>query len=148
MGTDTAPTPARSRGIAYWAVLALAVVILCAGMPIFAGGVWLIMLGGSVFYAAAGAGLFLAGFFMIRMSMMGFWFYVLTFAGTAAWTFADVGADFQALWQRLALPGVILLLTMLAVPCLLRKGFAAARPSHPSPNEGTAMVFPSRHRSA
>ncbi|WP_147253017.1 glucose dehydrogenase [Thalassospira profundimaris] len=125
MDTSNEDQAAPGRGIGYWAVIALAIVILCIGMPIFAGGVWLIMLGASSFYALAGAGLFLTGFFMMRMSMLGFWFYLLTFMGTAAWTVSDVGMDMDALFQRLAVPFIALLLVFLASPRLWRGGRAA-----------------------
>ncbi|WP_211275892.1 hypothetical protein [Thalassospira mesophila] len=150
MDANNGSISAHKGGIGYWAVIALAVVILCVGMPIFAGGVWLVMLGGSVFYAAAGAGLFLAGFFMIRMSMAGFWFYLLTFIGTAAWTFDDVGAHGEALFQRLVVPMVILLLVLLAVPCLRRRGVAIARKRALDAGIGAVShgAFSSRERNA
>ncbi len=127
MDTSNEEKATPVRGIGYWAVIALAIVILCIGMPIFAGGVWLIMLGASSFYALAGAGLFLTGFFMMRMSMLGFWFYLLTFAGTAAWIVSDVGMNFHALFERLAVPFIALLLVFLASPRLWRRGRSVHR---------------------
>ncbi|PKR53274.1 hypothetical protein COO20_14310 [Thalassospira marina] len=140
MDTSNEDHAAPARGVGYWAVIALSIVILCIGMPIFAGGVWLIMLGASSFYALAGAGLFLAGFFMMRMSMLGFWFYLLTFMGTAAWTVNDVGMDFQALFQRLAVPLIALLLVLLASPRLWRGGHSVNRET--ARREGGEGVVP------
>ncbi|WP_073954138.1 hypothetical protein [Thalassospira sp. TSL5-1] len=146
MDTSNEERAASRRGIGYWAVIALAIVILCVGMPIFAGGIWLIMLGASSFYALAGAGLFLAGFFMMRMSMLGFWFYLLTFMGTAAWIVSDVGMDLHALFQRLAVPFIALLLVFLASPRLWRGGRSARpEPAGDAGNKGSVphMAFSS-----
>ena len=68
----------RNRGFGYWAVMVLAAVMVLFGLPIFAGGVWLIALGGSWYYALAGLGLLVSDWFLFRHSMLGVWIYLLT----------------------------------------------------------------------
>ena len=75
----------RARGFGYWAVVVLALIMAVFGLPILAGGIWLIALGGSWYYALAGLGLVVSAFFLFRHSMTGVWIYLLTFAGTLIW---------------------------------------------------------------
>jgi quinoprotein glucose dehydrogenase len=114
------------RGFGYWAVAALAVILIIFGLPILAGGVWLIALGGSWYYALAGLGLLLTAWFLFRHSMMAIWIYLLTFAGTLIWALWERGLDGWAQVPRLVAPTVILVLVLLAIPAL-RGRFAGGR---------------------
>ena len=115
-----------NRGIAYWAVVVLAVVMVLFGLPILAGGLWLITLGGSWYYALAGLGLLVSAWFLFRHSMLGVWVYLVTFAGTVIWALWERGFDGWAQVPRLVAPTVILILVLLAVPAL-RGRFAGGR---------------------
>ncbi len=122
----------RARGFGYWVVLVLALVMAVFGLPILAGGVWLITLGGSWYYALAGLGLVVSAFFLFRHSMAGVWVYLLTFLGTLIWALWEKGMDGWAQVPRLIGPTVILVLVLLCIPALrgparlARGAFAAA----------------------
>ena len=106
------------RGFGYWATLALAVVLVIFGLPILAGGIWLITLGGSWYYAPAGLGLLLTAWFLFRHSMMAVWIYLITFIGTVIWALWERGFDGWAQVPRLVAPTVVLILVLLTIPAL------------------------------
>lgn len=107
-----------ARGFGYWAVVALAVVLALLGLPILVGGVWLITLGGSWYYALAGLGLLLTAWFFFRHSMTAVWIYLLTFVGTLIWALWERGLDGWAQVPRLVAPSIVLVLVLLAIPAL------------------------------
>ncbi|WP_316356041.1 membrane-bound PQQ-dependent dehydrogenase, glucose/quinate/shikimate family [Devosia sp.] len=107
-----------NRGFGYWAVMALAAVVVLFGLPILVGGVWLIALGGSWYYALAGLGLLVSAWFLFRRSMLGVGVYLLTFAGTVIWALWERGLDGWAQVPRLVAPTVILILVLLVIPAL------------------------------
>lgn len=121
-----------SRGFGYWAVVVLAAVMVLFGVPILAGGIWLITLGGSWYYALAGLGLVAAAWFLFRQSIAGVWIYLLTFVGTLIWALWESGLNGWAQVPRLVAPTVMLVLVLLAIPALRgrpgvpRGAFAAA----------------------
>lgn len=108
----------RENGVASWAVWALAAIMMLFGLPIFVGGLWLITLGGSWYYAFAGAGLLVSAWFLFRQSILAVWAYLLTFTGTVAWALWERGFDGWAQVPRLVAPTVILILVLIAVPAL------------------------------
>ena len=110
----------QSRGLGYWLVMALAVVILIFGLLITAGGVWLAILGGSWYYLPAGLGLLATGALLLRLSISAVWVYLLVFAGTVAWAFWEAGMNGWAQVPRLVAPTVILILVLAAIPVLRR----------------------------
>jgi quinoprotein glucose dehydrogenase len=110
--------PVAKRGFGYWAVIALAIVMMGFGLPILAGGVWLITLGGSWYYALAGLGLVVSAYFLFRHSIIGVWIYLLTFAGTLIWALWEAGLDGWAQVPRLLAPTIILILVLLTIPAL------------------------------
>ncbi|MGB3335951.1 MAG: membrane-bound PQQ-dependent dehydrogenase, glucose/quinate/shikimate family [Devosia sp.] len=107
-----------NRGFGYWAVIVLALVMALFGLPILAGGVWLITLGGSWYYTLAGLGLLVSAWYLFRQSMLGVWVYLLTFVGTVIWALWERGFDGWAQVPRLVAPTVILILVLLAIPAL------------------------------
>ena len=120
------------RGFGYWAVMALALVMMVFGLPILAGGIWLITLGGSWYYAFAGLGLVVSSYFLFRHSIVGVWVYLVTFVYTLIWALWEAGFNGWAQVPRLVAPTVILILVLLALPALRgrlgvpRSAFAAA----------------------
>ena len=120
------------RGFGYWAVMALALVMMVFGLPILAGGIWLITLGGSWYYAFAGLGLVVSSYFLFRHSIVGVWVYLVTFVYTLVWALWEAGFNGWAQVPRLVAPTVILILVLLALPALRgrlgvpRSAFAAA----------------------
>lgn len=109
-------TDSKHRGS--WLPAALGVIVLILGAPIFAGGIWLAVLGGSWYYVLAGAGLLLTALFLFRRSMAAVWVYLLTFAGTLAWALWEVGADPWYQVPRLLAPTVVLVLVLALIPVL------------------------------
>ncbi len=116
----------QNRGFGYWAVTVLAAIMVVFGLPILAGGIWLITLGGSWYYALAGLGLLVSAWFLFRHAMLGVWIYLLTFVGTVIWALWERGFDGWAQVPRLVAPTVILILVLLAIPAL-RGRFAGGR---------------------
>ncbi|SKA20875.1 glucose dehydrogenase [Consotaella salsifontis] len=110
----------RPRGAGYVSVVILALILLVFGLPILGGGLYLIVLGGSWYYAPAGLGLVLTAVFLIRRSMTAVWIYLVTYAGTVIWAFWEVGTDWWAQVPRLVAPSVVLILVLLTIPLLRR----------------------------
>ncbi|MCQ0988780.1 hypothetical protein [Jiella marina] len=116
------------RGVGYWAVVVLAIVLVLFGLPIFGGGVYLAWLGGSWYYVFAGLGLLATAWFLVRASMLAVWIYLLTFIFTVVWAFWEKGFDWWAQVPRLVAPTVILVLVLATIPVLRRASSSQARP--------------------
>lgn len=99
-----------------WAVRFLGWVAALIGLVLLLGGLWLVGLGGSPYYAAAGLGLVLAGLLLRRGRSWGVWVYVLVFIGTILWAFWEAGLDGWALVPRTIAPLVMLVLFLAALP--------------------------------
>lgn len=83
-----------------------------------AGGLWLISLGGTLYYALAGLGIGISGVLLTRRSMSAVWLYAVVWLGTVFWAFSEVGFDWWAQIPRLLLPTVLMLLMLLCIPPL------------------------------
>lgn len=126
-------TRARNhKGFGFWWAMFVGVVLLVFGLPIAAGGAWLITLGGSWYYLFAGIGLLVTAYFLFRRELLAFWVYLLTYLATLAWALWEAGFDAWAQVPRLVAPTVILVLLLLTLPVLrgsvrrLGPGVAAA----------------------
>lgn len=102
-------------------VLILGWVCVLFGLVILAGGVWLIVLGGSWYYALAGIGLTATGLLLNWHRMGAVWIYVLTWVGTVIWAWWEVGDDWWAQVPRLVAPTVILILVLICIPALKKR---------------------------
>ena len=119
--SDTfAPHRTHPRG-RNWAVMVLGWVCIIFGLVIAAGGIWLLMLGGSWYYALAGIGLIATGVLLNAHNMAAVWVYLVVWLGTVAWAWWEVGADWWAQVPRLVAPTLILVLVLLCIPALLRR---------------------------
>ncbi len=98
----------------------IAALIGVTGLVLLGGGIWLLVLGGSWFYAVAGALLTVSALYLFLGRMVGFWIYILAFILTAAWAWWEKGFNLWAQVPRLAAPLVLLVLLLLAVPVLRR----------------------------
>ena len=107
-------------GMGVWLVMVLAFMLLLFGLPIAAGGAWLISLGGSWYYVLAGIGLLVTAWMLFRLSMLAVWIYLATFAGTLIWALWEAGFDGWAQVPRLVAPTVVLVLVLLCIPVLSR----------------------------
>lgn len=103
---------------AQWAVLALGAVLLLIGTTLFVGGVMLLSLGGSWYYAVAGALLVWSSLLIMQRRVLGAWVYGATFLLTLIWAFWEVGLQGWPLVPRLIGPIILLLLMILALPVL------------------------------
>jgi len=101
-----------------WPARLLGVILLLIGLVLSAGGVQLLALGGSAYYAAAGVSLIIAGVLMVRRNVAGIWLYLAAFVGTLVWALWEVGLDGWALIPRIVGPAVLLVLVLLCVPML------------------------------
>ncbi len=88
------------------------------GLVIGGGGVWLLTLGGSWFYAFAGIMFLLTAFFLWRRSRAALWLYATFVIVALLWALWEVGFDWWALMPR---GGIIILLGIwLAMPWIVR----------------------------
>ena len=101
-----------------WAPMVLGAVVALLGVILASGGVYLAMLGGSLYYAVVGVTLLAAGYLMIRRRIAGFYAYVGAFVFTVLWTIWEVGLTGWPLIPRLVGPFILLVLAVLVVPLL------------------------------
>lgn len=139
------PLVARSRRRTFgeWAVIVFAVILILLGVTLFGGGVWLIALGGSWYYAVAGAGLIASGGYMLAGSVAGLWIYFLTYAFTIAWALWERGFDAWAQVPRLVAPTILAVVALFLFPVLSRRdaGERAPRSAYLTPAwVGAAIV--------
>lgn len=107
-----------SRSIGFWATLLVAIIMALAGLVLLIGGIWLLTLGGSWYYAAAGLGVLVSAYFLFRREMLGFWIYAATFVATLMWALWGAGFNGWAQVPRLIAPTVVLVLVALLIPAL------------------------------
>lgn len=107
-----------------------AVVLALVGVVLFCGGVWLIALGGSWYYAIVGIGFLLTAYFLWRHSPTALWVYALVTFGSLLWAIYEAGFD----WWRLAPRGdvIILIGIWLLMPWVTRELRNPERPRHAS----------------
>ena len=74
------------------------------GAVLLIAGVWLLSLGGSAYYLAAGLGFLVSGGLMMRREAASLWVFALLVAATLAWALWEVGLD----WWPLAARGDVL----------------------------------------
>src|ERR1700733_13126068 len=74
------------------------------GLVLAGGGVWLVALGGSAFYLAAGLGLLASGILLAAGRWPALWVYAAVLIGTLIWAVSEVGFD----WWPLAARGDII----------------------------------------
>ncbi|MGE4430227.1 MAG: membrane-bound PQQ-dependent dehydrogenase, glucose/quinate/shikimate family [Sphingobium sp.] len=79
------------------------------------GGIWLVLLGGSAYYALAGAAMLVAGLLLMRGMMLGGWIYGLVFLFTLIWAMWEVGGNGWALVPRVIAPLVLLVAVLFAM---------------------------------
>ncbi len=93
-------------------MIVLSLLLALFGLAMLAGGIWLITLGGSVYYALSGATLLAIAWLIRKRRSAAQLLYALLLAGTAGWAVWESGYDWWPLATRL---GVLLLL---AIPLL------------------------------
>lgn len=105
----------RSAGLGSVLVMILGAVLALIGITLVIGGVWLISLGGSWYYALAGLGLVGSGGLLILRRTLGVWVYLGVFAVTVLWALWEVGLNGWALVPRVVAPLVLLVPVVVAL---------------------------------
>ncbi len=104
-----------------WPAIILGAVIAIIGLVLTIGGVWLAVLGGSIYYLLAGIAMLVAGGLLVRSRMMGAYVYIAVVAATVLWAFIDSTSNLAwALIPRIFAPIVLLIATLLVMPTLTR----------------------------
>lgn len=85
----------------------LAVLIALIGLVLTWGGVQLVALGGSFYYAITGIACLASAFFLWTGKMLGVWIFAAMLAWTLIWSIWEVGLDGWSLMPRLVGPFVI-----------------------------------------
>lgn len=101
----------------HWGPLTIGVVLVVLGLFFVIGGVYLLTLGGTVYYLLAGIGLALTGLGLIFARGWALWLYFIVLLGTLIWAVLEVGFERFALAPRLWLPiavGIYLLMPWVA----------------------------------
>src|SRR5262249_50681381 len=84
--------------------LATGIVYSLIGLALGAGGAWLALLGGSLYYILAGIGILLTGLLLIAGRRLALCVYAAVLIGTLIWAVAEIGFD----WWPLAARGDII----------------------------------------
>lgn len=92
----------------------LAAVLALIGLTLLAGGVWLVALGGSFYYALAGIAVVVSAIFLWQGRKLGAWIYIGMLVATLIWGLFEVGFDPWGLVPRIVAPAVLGL--WLAIP--------------------------------
>lgn len=102
-----------SGGSGGWLLVLFGLLMVIIGAPLVYGGVQLIGLGGSWYYALAGLGVIVSGILYAMRRKSGLWLYAIVFLATVAWALWESGFEFWPLVPRLVAP------TVIAIPALL-----------------------------
>lgn len=98
------------------AIRIYAVVVGIVGLCLLTGGLYLITLGGSWYYALAGGALAWSGWRCFKGDIMGIWIYLGVFALTLIWALIEVGFTFWPQVPRLVAPLFLAAWAMFLVP--------------------------------
>lgn len=111
------------------AIRIFAIVIGLVGLGLLGGGVYLIALGGSWYYAITGAALCYCAFFCFKGNAVGAFVYLLVFAATIVWALWEVGLDFWPLVPRVVAPLFLAAAAMFLLPMFpVLRNAGAGRP--------------------
>jgi len=75
-------------------------VLALIGVILLAGGLWLAVAGGTLYYIIAGVGFLLSGIFAWRFDPAALWIYALVVIGSLIWAVSEAGLDWWALAPR------------------------------------------------
>lgn len=112
------PAPRASSSLWRVAVAALSIFIVLFALPLALGGSYLIVLGGSPFYALVGIALLVAAVLLWKRRRTAVHLVTGVLVVTAAWSVWEVGLDGWSLVPRLVCIAVLWILTALTWPAL------------------------------
>lgn len=112
------PSSRDPAGVGLWLC---AVVLLCLGLWLLGGGIWLALLGGARYYVLAGVGMAVSALLVLAGRESGVWLYQGVLFCTLIWALTEVGNDLLALWPRLWMPALLGILLLLLLPALRRQ---------------------------
>ena len=101
-----------------WSAILLAIVLALIGVVLGAGGVMLVSLGGSLYYAIAGILMLISAWLLFRGRLLGGWLYIGLFVLTALWGFSEARGNAWAMVPWLIAPLVLLIAVLLVMPTL------------------------------
>ncbi len=104
----TTPTTHHHRFASF-----LAIVFIVLSLPLAAGGIWLLTLGGSAYYLVAALGLLLTGLMLRGGQAAALWVFALLLLSSLVWSLWEAGLDWWPLAARLDLLFVLGLLLLL-----------------------------------
>ncbi len=79
-----------------------AIILTLIGLALTAGGIWLVALGGSVYFALAGAALLVTSYFLFTSRpIFANYIYALFVLGSIIWALLDSGFDWWPLASRM-----------------------------------------------
>jgi quinoprotein glucose dehydrogenase len=108
----------RHSFYAVWSSRLFALFVGLIGIVLAAGGAWLAVLGGTLYYLLAGIALMVAAVLFWRRSASAIWLYAAIFLATLIWALWEVGLDGWALMPRLAGPVILLFLSLALAPAM------------------------------
>lgn len=83
------------------------IAVMFIGLALLVGGIWLIALGGSWYYAIAGLALVVSGCLLFIRRREGLWLYGILLLGTVIWALWESRLDGWKLMPRLFAPAII-----------------------------------------
>ncbi|WP_397458734.1 glucose/quinate/shikimate family membrane-bound PQQ-dependent dehydrogenase [Pseudomonas asplenii] len=120
--------PSRASGLTRFILCGLGIIIALLGLILAAGGVRLVMLGGSGYFLIGGLAMAIAGVLIARRKPAGAWLFAAFLVGTALWALVDTDRSFWPMFSRLFMFSVIGLVVALVYPSLVRaSGRSAGR---------------------
>lgn len=102
-----------------WALMLVGALITLVGLILIAGGGYLAVLGGSLYYLIAGVGMLCAGPLIMAALRSGVLIYALVLIGTVIWTAWESGLDYWRWVPRLDVVLVLAVLVSLVMTRLL-----------------------------
>ncbi|MCZ4089940.1 glucose/quinate/shikimate family membrane-bound PQQ-dependent dehydrogenase [Sinorhizobium psoraleae] len=107
-------------------IVLTAILFALIGLAVGAGGIRLLMLGGSPYYLLAGLGFLLTAVLLFRRQTAALWVYALVVVGSLAWAVWEVGLDW---WQLGPRGGIIILLGLWLLTPWIRRPLGFVSPS-------------------
>lgn len=117
----------RTSPVRLWLLRILGIIFFFIGAVLAVGGIKLVILGGSFYYAIIGTFLIVSGALTVLGHVKGVYIYILAFVITLVWSLFEVGLDGWALVPRLVGPFILLVLALLVMPSRLPNGKRTGR---------------------